>query len=177
MTDNPSPEFSVIRKLTEINPSVEKGSIAANAEQRTALAKRFSLRSIQSLNASFALRPQAEKISFSGTISSNLIQICAISGQDLPIQLNEKFDIAFIHQIAPTLEEQEIELTADDCDVVDFDGQQIDLGEAIAQTLFLALDPYARAPNAQEVAREKGLKSAEEVGPFSALAALKDKLS
>ena len=71
---------------------------------------------------------------------------------------------------------EEVELSEDDCDVMEYSGQQIDLGEALAQTLFLALDPYPRAENADEFARKKGLKSEEEAGPFGALAELKDKL-
>ena len=53
----------------------------------------------------------------------------------------------------------------------------IDLGEAAAETLLLALDPYPRAPNADAVLREAGVKpegeEEREPGPFAALAALK----
>ena len=60
--------------------------------------------------------------------------------------------------------------------MIEYEAEQIDLGEAIAQTLYLALDPYPRGPDADSIAEKKGLKSEEEAGPFGALAALKDKL-
>ena len=53
----------------------------------------------------------------------------------------------------------------------------IDLGEAVAETLSLSLDPYPRAPGAEEALKAAGVKSEEEAGPFGALAGLKDKLS
>jgi hypothetical protein len=58
-------------------------------------------------------------------------------------------------------------------DIVFHDGAAIDIGEAIAQTLALALDPYPRAPDAEAALKEAGVKSEAEAGPFAALAALK----
>ena len=52
----------------------------------------------------------------------------------------------------------------------------IDIGEAAAETLALALDPYPRAPDAGEALKAAGVKGEEEAGPFAALAALKGKL-
>jgi hypothetical protein len=57
------------------------------------------------------------------------------------------------------------------------DGQAIDLGAAIADSLALVLDPYPRSPRAADALREAGVISEEEAGPFAALAALKGKLS
>ena len=54
------------------------------------------------------------------------------------------------------------------------------LGEAVAQTLLLGLDPYPRSPAAEAALRDAGVKSEEEAraesSPFAALAALKGKL-
>jgi hypothetical protein len=52
----------------------------------------------------------------------------------------------------------------------------VDLGDAVAETLSLSLDPYPRAPQAEAVLREAGVKSEEEVAPASPLAGLKDLL-
>ena len=51
-----------------------------------------------------------------------------------------------------------------------------DLGEAVAQSFALLLDPFPRSPNADAVLKAAGVKEEGEVGPFGALAALKDKL-
>jgi hypothetical protein len=70
-----------------------------------------------------------------------------------------------------------IELAEEDLDTVFYTGSALDLGEAAAETLALALDPFPRSPNAAEVLKKAGVISEEEAGPFGALAALKDKLS
>ena len=43
---------------------------------------------------------------------------------------------------APHRPDEEVELEADDCDEIEFDGTQFDLGEALAQSLALAIDPF-----------------------------------
>jgi hypothetical protein len=60
-------------------------------------------------------------------------------------------------------------------DVQFHDGTAIDVGEAVAQSLALALDPYPRAPDAEAALKEAGVTSEAETGPFAALAALKGK--
>jgi len=70
----------------------------------------------------------------------------------------------------------EVELSEDDCDTVEFTGSAIDLGEAAAETLVLSLDPFPRAAGADAVLREAGVLEEGEAGPFAALKALKDKL-
>ena len=73
--------------------------------------------------------------------------------------------------------DEEFELGADELDTLFHDGQAIDLGAAIADSLALGLDPYPRSPNAEEALRQAGVISEEEAGPFAALAALKGKLA
>lgn len=172
----PSPELSQIVKLSDIGGAALTGKIVANEGQRQALAKRFNLPSIESITADYRLEAKEHEIRFTGNIRSDLNQACAISGQPFPVHVAEEFDIVFVEKtnIAPS--EEEIELAPEDCDVIEYGNAQIDLGEAIAQTLYLALDPYPRGPDADKIAERKGLKSEEEAGPFGALAALKGKL-
>lgn len=171
-----TPEFSHIVKLSEIGSKPRPGTLAASKEERDALALRFDLPKISSLTATYKLVAGERGIAFTGRLTSDLHQSCAITGEAIPVQVREKFDILFIPKADPSQLEEEIELTEEECDLIEYDQAQIDLGEAIAQTLYLSLDPYLRGPNADEVARKKGLKSEEEAGPFGALAALKDKL-
>jgi hypothetical protein len=49
------------------------------------------------------------------------------------------------------------------------EGGRFDLGEALAQTLGLAIDPYLEGPNAEEARRKAGLMDPSETSPFSAL--------
>lgn len=171
-----TPEFSRVIKLTEIGSTARNGELSANEQERQQLARRFDLPRITSLNASYSLLAGAERIAFTGRLESDLQQTCAVTGEDFQVRLRETFDIGFVPKRETDDLEEEIELTEDDCDIVEFENGQLDLGEAIAQTLYLALDPFPRGPNADAAARDKGLMSEEEAGPFGALAALKDKL-
>lgn len=171
-----TPEFSHIVKLSEIGSKPRTGKLAAGAEERRALALRFDIPKISSLTATYKLAAGERGIAFTGLLTSDLHQSCAITGEAVPVQVRDKFDILFIPKADPSELEEEIELTEEECDLVEYEQSQIDLGEALAQTLYLSLDPYLRGPNADEAARKKGLKSEEEAGPFGALAALKGKL-
>ena len=46
----------------------------------------------------------------------------------------------------------------------------------MAQSFALALEPFPRSPNADAALKAAGVKAEGEAGPFSALAALKEKL-
>lgn len=172
----PPPELSRIIKLSDIGGAPLTGQIIANDDERQALAKRFDLPSIEAITADYRLESKSHEIKFTGNIRSDLHQACAISGQPFPVQVAEAFNIIFVEKTDIPPGEEEIELASEDCDIIEYEAAHIDLGEAVAQTLYLALDPYPRGPEADSVAEKKGLKSEEEAGPFGALAALKDKL-
>ncbi len=171
-----APEFSHIVRLSEIGSKPQTGKLSADQEQRRALALRFDIPKISSIAATYKLVAGERGIAFTGMLTSDLHQSCAITGEALPVKIRDKFDILFIPKPDPSELEEEIELTEEECDIVEYEQAQIDLGEAIAQTLYLSLDPYPRGPDADNVAKKKGLKSEAEAGPFGALAALKDKL-
>jgi hypothetical protein len=54
-------------------------------------------------------------------------------------------------------------------------GRAIDLGEAVAQTLGLSINPYPRSSEADIALKAAGVKDEgeHEAGPFAALAALR----
>lgn len=175
MTDN-NPELSKIIKMSDIGEAPLKGTIVANTDQCGALAMRFGIPSIETLSADYTLNGGGERIGFTGNLKSELMQICAISGEEFSVTVSEDFNIAFTEKIEEPEHQEEIELESDDCDLIEYENARIDIGEAIAQTLYLALELYPRGPNAEAAIKAGGLKSEEEAGPFGALAALKDKL-
>ncbi len=157
--------------------------IEANAAERAALARRFGLPGIDSLHASVALEARGSAIRATGALTAAIRQSCAISGEDFPATIEEVLDLRFVEEgtLDPAQDEDaeiEVELDAQDCDEIDYSGDAFDLGEAVAQTLGLAIDPYAEGPNA-DAAREKAEIKAEgeQDGPLAeglaALAALK----
>lgn len=169
-----APEFSHIVKLSEIGSTPRTGKLSASVDERRKLAQRFDLPKITSLDAEYKLLAKDDRIGFTGRIESDLQQLCSVTGESFQVRLREDFDIAFVPELEIAGTDEEIELTEDDCDIIEYENGQLDLGEAIAQTLYLALPPFPRGPNADVVAREN-LKSEEEAGPFGALAALKNR--
>ena len=97
-----------------------------------------------------------------------------VTAAPLPAQVEEDFAILFLPE--PGEGADEVELSEEECDTVFYTGGAVDLGEAAAETLALALDPFPRSPDAEAALKAAGVLSEEEAGPFGALAALKDKL-
>ncbi|GAA4647625.1 hypothetical protein GCM10023115_55870 [Pontixanthobacter gangjinensis] len=154
--------------------SEEPYEIKANAEERAALAKRFGLSEVKSLKATLKLTPDGSTINADGTFSGHWIQPCAVAGEDFPVRLDEPLHFRFV-QAREEVPDEEIELEADDLDTIDYDGEIFDLGEAVAQSLGLAIDPFATGPDADTARKETGiLAEGEQDGPMAEmLAALK----
>lgn len=175
MTITPTPEFSVTVPLSEIGSTIVSRQLAANTSERAALAKRFDLLALDSLEADVRYHREGEAIVLDGQLRAEAQQACIATGEPVAAKVQEPLNIRFVaeHGHEP---DAEIELAADDCDTLTHDGRVIDLGEAVAQSLALALDPFPRSPNADAALKAAGVKDESEAGPFSALAALKDKL-
>lgn len=172
-----TPEFARPFTLDKIDRQREPLTITAEPGERAALAARFALESIGALAATVSFDSDGETVLAQGRLTAEVVQSCVATGDPLPVSLDERFAVRFIPEPgAAAAEEDEIELAADDCDVMHYEGRSIDLGEAVAQTLLLSLDPYPRGPEAEGFLKQKGVKSEEEAGPFGALAGLKDKL-
>ncbi len=171
----PAPEFSRPLSLAEIGTGAVDKAITASEAECAALAKRFDLIDLAHLTASFSVRREGDVILTTGRLHATANQSCVVSGKAVPATVDEAFIIRFVEDTAAT-PNAEIELEADDCDTMFYDGRVVDLGEAAAQTLALALDPFPRSIDAEAILRAAGVKGEGEAGPFGALAALKDKL-
>ncbi|HEY0621678.1 DUF177 domain-containing protein [Sphingomonas sp.] len=166
-----TPEFSRPQRLDTIGAGESRVSVEAEAGERSALARRFGLIAIDSLKADFTIRRDAAGIIARGRLTGAVVQPCSVTGDPVPAKIEEDFAIRFVPEGGESGEE--IELSEDDCDTVFYTGGAIDLGEAAAETLALALDPFPRSPGAAAALREAGVLSEEEAGPFAALAKLR----
>ena len=147
--------------------------LEATAEEREALAKRFGLVAIHRLEAEVELAADGDAVDARGRLLADIVQSCAVSGEDLPVTIDEPLAMRFVPEQA--VEEEEVELEESELDEIPFAGDVFDLGEAVAQSLSLAIDPYACGPNAEQARKEAGLSDEASSGPFAALAALKKK--
>ena len=168
-----TPEFSRPARIDTIGERPRRIEIEAGAEERAALATRFELLGIERLTASFTVHREAVGIIAQGTVDAAVAQACVATGAPVPADIHEAVTLRFVEE-AP--HEEEVELGSDALDTIPIEGGAIDLGEAAAETMALALDPFPRAPGAEQALREAGVLREEEAGPFGALAGLKAKL-
>ena len=100
-----------------------------------------------------------------GELHADVLQTCIVSLDDFDAVVDEAFRVRFV----PAGEETDDQDPEAD-DEIPYEGDVLDLGEAAAEQLGLALDPYPRMPDAAlpEVEEDADLH------PFAALAALRN---
>ena len=173
-------EFSRLYRLEALPAEPLRVEIEAGPDERSALARRFGLVSVGSLAAEAELTRSGEAVTAVGRLRAHVTQSCVASAEPVEAEVAEDFRVDFRPLPADGRPDEEIELGEGELDVIFYEDGAIDLGEAVAQTLLLGLDPYPRAPAAEAALKQAGVKSEEEAriesSPFAALAALKDKL-
>lgn len=158
-------------KLDRLPPTIV---VEANQAERTALARRFGLPAIHALMAEVSLEHRGEQIDARGRLTASFDQRCALSNEPFANALDEPIALRFVPALPAHGEDEEIEFASDAPDEIEYDGTAIDLGEAVAQSFGLALDPYAEGPEAEAARRAAGLLDEDAPGgPFAALAALR----
>lgn len=172
-TPLPAPEFS--RPFDTGILGRKAVQLIASMDECAALAARFDLVRVEHLTADIVLDRTERGISLTGHMDAAWVQSCAVSGEDLPQVANMPIELLYVREESGQPLE-EIELESDDCDILPLEGPVIDIGEAVAQSLGLAINPYATGPQAQQARTRAGIMDESAVGAFAGLAALKDKL-
>ncbi|HEU4650934.1 MAG TPA: DUF177 domain-containing protein [Croceibacterium sp.] len=164
-----APEFSRPIDLRQVIDRPAR--LEATADERAALARRFALVRIDRLEAEVVLALDGEAVNATGRLRAAIVQSCAVSGEDLPVAIDEPLTLRFVPETE--VADEELELEESELEEIPFSGTIFDLGEAVAQSLALAIDPYAVGPKAEKARKEAGLLNEAAAGPFAALAALK----
>ena len=170
------PEFSRPVRIDTIGDEPRAIAISADPGERAALATRFGLVGIDRLEADFSVHRSGETIFAEGRLRGQAVQSCVATGEPLPATIETGFSLRFVPDNAGEPGAEDVELSDADCDVLGYSNGEVDLGEAAAETLLLALDPFPRSPDADAVLKAAGVLAEEEAGPFAALKALRDKL-
>lgn len=172
-------EFSRPFRLDALSGEPRGVEIEADPAEREALAARFELVAVDSLTAGARLSRRGDIVEAAGLLRASVTQSCIATAEPVDAKVEEAFRVEF-RPPPPAGADEEVELDEQELDVVFYDGGAIDLGEAVAQTLALALNPYPRSPAAEAALREAGVKSEEEArlesSPFAALKGLKEQL-
>ena len=170
------PEFSHVIKLDQIGGQEQAITVSANDPECAALCGRFDLLALDGLSATLLVSKKGATVKVTGQMSATYAQACTASGIPIPVVATERVDFRFVPML--TVTEAEVELSDADCDIIEYEGQTVDLGEAVAQSLGLSLDPYPRSADADAHLKAAGVKVDGEVEntAFAGLAGLREKL-
>jgi hypothetical protein len=170
----PTPEFSRLVDLTTMKP-VATVSVAAEPSERAALAQRVGVEAIDRLTAEVTLKilPGKSRLRLTGRLQAALQQLCVVTLEPVAATIDETFTVIYAGS-AEDGAEVAIEGTGDvignDAWDEPWPGDAVDVGEAVAQQLALAIDPYPRAPGA--VPEQAAPQPAEPARPFAALSSM-----
>lgn len=164
-------EFSRPVAVDRLPPGESLHEISATAEERAALARRFSLLALDRLEARVRLtRLAGGLVRLEAELAADVVQECAVTLAPVNSRVAERFTLLYG---AAQDEAAEISLSGEAELVEPLEGGIIDIGEAVAQQLSLAIDPFPRAPGATEPAQ--GAEAAKPPSPFAALAKWRQK--
>jgi hypothetical protein len=169
-----TPEFSRLVDLTTMKP-VAIMTVTAEAPERDILARRMGIEGIDRLEADLTLEilPGKERLRLSGRLRAALRQLCVVTLEPLQAAVDEEFTVIYAGSVEDTDEVMIAgagDAARDDAWDEPWPGDTLDVGEAVAQQLALAIDPYPRAPGAvAEPAADAGPTPSR---PFAALSSM-----
>jgi hypothetical protein len=152
-------EFSRPVDVMRLRPGGSSYEIAASAEECAALARRFDLLTLDRLTARVELKPVAGGFyRLTAALEAALAQACIITLEPVASRVEETFSLLY-----GALDLQEEVLLDGVSETVEpLEGGIVDIGEAVAQQLSLALDPFPRAPSASPFAALAKLRQGRE---------------
>ncbi|TVR98716.1 MAG: DUF177 domain-containing protein [Rhodospirillales bacterium] len=185
ITSGTTPEFSRPLAVATVPPGGRSFRIEARADECEALARRFALLAIGAFSAEGTIQPQqqARRFRLVGRLRAEVVQQCVVTLDPVAASVDVGFERTYGANVAdewgghPPPGEEVVLTLAADADLAEplMDGM-IDLGEAAAEELALALDPFPRRPDATfpglTVAGAE--EEAASNNPFGVLSALRD---
>ncbi len=132
----PAPELSRPLIVERIGAGGLVEDMVASPTERQALAERFGLVALPQLQARLDIaRDSGHRVTVQGTLTGRVVQACVITLEPVESTLTEPIEALYAPEGHDLGDE-----------VFGFENGVIDLGELVAQTLALALDPYPRKP-------------------------------
>lgn len=160
-------EFSRRVPLTRVSREPFRQEIAADAAERERLARRFGLLALDRLSAAVELRrSDAQTILLEAEFEAVFVQECVVSLEPVPGTIAARFALRYGRSAAA---EPEIAFAEEEPAFEPLEGEAIDIGEAVAQELSLALPPFPH----DSAATLDSAPAEPEAHPFAALARLR----
>jgi uncharacterized metal-binding protein YceD (DUF177 family) len=162
-TTGPSPEFSRPVALARLGAEPFRQDIAASEAERTALARRFDLVALDRLTATVELvRQDKDRFVLRAVFEAEFVQSCVVTLDPVGGAASEAFTLVYG---PPEAEEAMNGTVEDDVAFEPIVGTVIDVGEAVAQQVALALPSFPRIPGASV---ETEAPSAHDTRPLGA---------
>lgn len=176
-------DFSFSLDVEEIQTEPRVYKLTAPELQLTELAERFKLIALHMFTAtvSVSVDPKNKTIWIRGEIAASLVQQCVVSLADVPEEISDTFELMLVSpEKADELDQDEVYLDPEAPDYDAFEGEVLPVGDMVAQTLSVLMDPYPKqkdakikVPNGQGVSINEDLD--EKPNPFAVLSKLRDK--
>ncbi len=140
--DRPAAELSRPVSTTRLGADTMVYRLVTSAAERAALARRFDLVALESLAATVRLTRQGRDISLAAELAADVVQLCGVTLEPFASRVTDQATVLYRRQAPPG------DLAVEDEVYEPLTGDTIDIGEAVAQQLSLALPPFPRAPGA-----------------------------
>jgi uncharacterized metal-binding protein YceD (DUF177 family) len=128
--------------------------VSADAAERRSLAERFDLLEVRALRGHGRLERSGAELVLRGWLEADVVQECVVSLEPVPARIRQPVERRYRLGGADDAARARFDphgpvvLDDDDAEVEPVIGREIDLGEAFAEELGLALEPYPRACDA-----------------------------
>jgi uncharacterized metal-binding protein YceD (DUF177 family) len=139
-----APEFSRPVPLARLGSAPYRQQLEATADERERLALRFDLLALDRLRATVTLRRRpGDAILLEAVFEAAFVQSCVLTLEPVPGEVSRSFALLYG---PPGEGETKIGLGVEDPAFEPLSGDSIDIGEAVAQELSLALPEFPRHP-------------------------------
>jgi hypothetical protein len=170
-----APEFSRPLDVTRVPPHGSTEKISAEPQECADLARRFDLPALHSLEAELKVsRWRGAGLKIKGRFTADLDQTCVVSLDIFRSRLTDDFENYFL---PAGNSDGATSALIEAGDAEPFENGIIDMGEVVAETVALALDPYPRKPGVSfadviDDEHASGPGTSEERNPFAGLKTL-----
>jgi hypothetical protein len=159
------PELHRPIAIERLGPAGLDVTVEASPAECAALAARMHLPAVLALKCTFHVAwNTAGTLLARGRLVARVVQTCVVSLEDFPAAIDEGFAVRCVAEGQETNDPDPTSF-----DEITYSDGTLDLGEAAAEQLALALDPYPRAPDAVL----PDIHDDPEAQPFAALSAFR----
>lgn len=162
----PDLPYSEPVRLHQLGAGVKR-ILEPDAAARARIVKALDLASLDAFTAEMELVPSPVGWRLSGRVRASLAQICGITLDPLPLEIDAPFSLTLAEAVEQDSDEIIITLEDESPDLIE--NGQIDLGQYAVEQLALRLDPFPRKPGAEFVQPPEPV----EISPFAVLKQLR----